>query len=86
MYCDINHCIDVMMSWPPNAIRITIPLWAETGLELKILKIESLSHMGCTRNTVIKDFLKQMCVPLENSAYFGDGDSFNSNPGDTVGQ
>ena len=29
---------------------------------------------------IIKDFLRQMCVPLENSAYFGDGDGFNSNP------
>ena len=36
--------------------------------------------MGCTGNMVMKDFLRQMCVPLENSAYFGDGDGFNSNP------
>ena len=36
--------------------------------------------MGRTGNMIIKDFLRQMCVPLENSAYFGDGDGFNSNP------
>ena len=40
--------------------------------------------MGCTGNIIIKDFLRQMCVALENSAYFGDGDSFNSNPGCAV--
>ena len=34
--------------------------------------------MGRTGNMIIKDFVRQMCVPLENSVYF-DGDSFNSN-------
>ena len=29
---------------------------------------------------IVKDFLWQMCVPLENSTYFGDGNGFNSNP------
>ena len=29
---------------------------------------------------IIKDFIRQMCVPLENGAYFGDGDGFKSNP------
>ena len=27
---------------------------------------------------VFKDFLRQMCILLENRAYFGDGDGFNS--------
>ena len=38
--------------------------------------------MGRTGNMItgIKDFLRQMCVNLEKSAYFGDGDGFNSNP------
>ena len=31
--------------------------------------------MGCTENMIIKDFVRQMCIPLENSAYFGDGDN-----------
>ena len=42
--------------------------------------MESLEHMGRTGNMIIKDFIRQMCVPLENSAYFGDGDGINSNP------
>ena len=29
---------------------------------------------------IIKDFIRQMCIPLENSAYFGDCDSVNSKP------
>ena len=37
--------------------------------------------MGRTGNMIIKDCLRQMCVPIENSAYFGDGGGFNSNPG-----
>ena len=28
---------------------------------------------------MIKDYIRQMCAPLENSVYFGDGDGFNSN-------
>ena len=36
--------------------------------------------MGRTGNMIFKDFLRQMCVPSENSADFGDGDGFNSNP------
>ena len=39
--------------------------------------------MGHTGNMIIKDFVRQMCVPLENSVYSGDGDSFDSNPGST---
>ena len=33
-----------------------------------------------SRPLCVKDFISQMRVPLENSVYFGDGDSFNSNP------
>ena len=36
--------------------------------------------MGHIGNMIIKDFIRQMCVPLENRVYFGDGDGFNSNP------
>ena len=36
--------------------------------------------MGHIGNIIIKKFQRQMCVPLENSAYFGDEDGFNSNP------
>ena len=36
--------------------------------------------MGRTENMIITDFLRQMCVRLENNAYLGDGDGFNSNP------
>ena len=36
--------------------------------------------MGRTGNMIIKDLLRQMCVPLENSAHFGDGGGFKSNP------
>ena len=36
--------------------------------------------MGHTGNMIIKDFIRQICVTLENSVYFGDGDRFNSNP------
>ena len=36
--------------------------------------------MGRIGNMIIKDFLRQMCVPLENSAYSSDGDGFNLNP------
>ena len=35
--------------------------------------------MGHTGNMIIEDCVRQMCVPLENSVYFGDGDGFNSN-------
>ena len=48
--------------------------------ELNIFKMESWNYMGRTGNMIIKDFLRQMRVPLENSPYFGDGDGFNSNP------
>ena len=37
-------------------------------------------NMGRTGNKIIKDCIRQICVPLENSAYFGDGDDVNSNP------
>ena len=36
--------------------------------------------MEHTGNMIIKDFIRQMWVPLENSAYFGDGDGINWNP------
>ena len=40
--------------------------------------------MGHTGNIITKDFIRQMSVPVENRAYFGDGDRFNSNPVNTV--
>ena len=40
--------------------------------------------MGHTGNVIIKDFIRQMCVPLENSVYFDDGDGFNSNAGEST--
>ena len=55
-------------------------LMALSGFELSIFKKGSWSHMGHTGNVIIKDFMGQMCVPFENSAYFGDGACFNSNP------
>ena len=51
-----------------------------SGFELNISKMGSWNHMGQTGNMVIKDFIRQMCVPLENSVYFDDGDGSNSNP------
>ena len=36
--------------------------------------------MGRTGNIIIEDFRRQICVPLENSAYFCDGDGVDSNP------
>ena len=35
--------------------------------------------MGPIRNKIIKYFIRQMCIPLDNSAYFGGGGSINSN-------
>ena len=29
--------------------------------------------MGYTGNMIIKDVAKEMCIPLENSVYLGDG-------------
>ena len=29
---------------------------------------------------IIEDFMMQICVPLENSAYFGTGDGVDSTP------
>ena len=52
----------------------------DSGFELNIFKMESWNHMGRTVKFIMKDFHRRMCVPLENSAYFGDEDSFNSNP------
>ena len=40
----------------------------------------SWNHLGRTGNMIIEDFMRQICVPLENSAYFGNGDGFDSNP------
>ena len=51
-----------------------------TRLELKIFKMASWNHMGRTGNMIIKDFVREMCIPLENSAHFGDGDDVDSNP------
>ena len=51
----------------------------KAGFELNIFKMGSWNHMGHNEN-MIKDFIRQMCVPLENSVYFGDGDGFNSDP------
>ena len=39
--------------------------------------------MGRTGNMIIEDFMRQICLPLGNSAYSGDGDGANSNP-DTI--
>ena len=50
------------------------------GFELNIFKMGSWNHMGHTENMIIKDFIMQMCVRLENSLYFSGGDSFSSNP------
>ena len=48
-------------------------------IELNIYKVGSWNHMGYTGNMIMKDFMRQMCVPFENSAYFGDGDGVCSN-------
>ena len=32
---------------------------------------------------ITKDFVQQVCIALEDSAYFGDGDSIDSNPDGT---
>ena len=42
--------------------------------------MESWNQMGHTGNMIIKNFLRQMCLPLENRAYVGDGNGFNSKP------
>ena len=34
-----------------------------------------------TGNMIIENGIRQMCVPVENIAYFGDGDTVSSNPG-----
>ena len=54
----------------------------EAGFELNIFKMGSWNHVGRTENMIIKDFIRQMYVPSENSAYFGDGDGVNSTPGE----
>ena len=51
-----------------------------SGFELDIFKIVSWNHTGCTGNMIIKDFVREIHVPLENSAYFSDGDGVDSNP------
>ena len=40
----------------------------------------SWDNMRGIGNKIIKDFIRQMCIPLESTAYFGDGDGVNSNP------
>ena len=40
----------------------------------------SKNHMGWSGNMIIKDFIRQICVSLENNVYFGDWDGFKSNP------
>ena len=71
--------------WHCCQVNATEHLWrlfniGSAGYKVNIFKMESWNHMGCTGNIIIKDFLRQMCVPLENNAYFGDGDGFNTNP------
>ena len=51
------------------------------GFTRDICKMGSWNHMGCTENMIIKGVIRQMCMPFENSVYFGDGDDVNSNPG-----
>ena len=41
--------------------------------------------MGRTGNMILQDFIRQMCILLENRVYFGDGDSVNMNPVSLVG-
>ena len=36
---------------------------------------------GMHWHTIIKDVIKQWCIPFENSAYFGDGDGVDLNLG-----
>ena len=40
----------------------------------------SWDHMGHTGNTFIKDVARQMCIPLDNGMYFGDGNGVDLNP------
>ena len=49
-----------------------------TGFAQYIFKMASWNHMGCTENMIIKDVMRHMCVPLQKSVYFGDGDGINS--------
>ena len=58
--------------------KLKSALWS--GFAVDILKMGSLDNMGCTGNMIIKDIVKQMCVHLESSVYFGGGDGINSNP------
>ena len=51
-----------------------------SGFELNLSKMGSWNHMGHTGNMIIKDFIRQIYVPLENSVYFGDGEGLDSNP------
>ena len=40
--------------------------------------------MGSTANMIIQDVVRQMYAPLENSAYFVDGDSIDLNPDQAI--
>ena len=60
---------------PPRLINLNYwTNWCHPRFELNISKMGSWNHMGHTGNMIIKDFIRQMCVPLENSVYFGDWD------------
>ena len=38
--------------------------------------------MGHTGNMIIKNFTRQMCIPLETCSYFGDWAGVDTNPDD----
>ena len=42
--------------------------------------------MGHTGNMISNDDLRQMCVPLEDGVYIGDGDGLHSNPENAMHQ
>ena len=68
-----------------NEITIKFPKLCFKKIYLKMSAIlfrpqcVSSAFMGHTGNMIIKDFIREMCVPIENSVYFGDGDGVNSN-------
>ena len=56
------------------------PTQSISGFARDIFKMGSWNHIESTGNIIIKDCIRQMSVPLENSVYFGDGDGINSKP------
>ena len=36
--------------------------------------------MGRIENMITEDFMRQICIPLENIWYFGDGDGVDASP------